>query len=79
MQDRVLFPLISVLALAMIGLALVWPQGLGARSPWPFGHAPTQQSQETKVARARAAAPQPVLSLAPTPSAEPASAPEKAP
>ena len=30
--------------LAMIALALVWPQGLGARSPGPFGHQPAKPS-----------------------------------
>ena len=39
MRDRFFFPLIALLALAMIALAMVWPQGLGAPSPAPFGHA----------------------------------------
>jgi hypothetical protein len=38
MRDRLLLPLIALAALAMIGLSLVWPQGLGAPSPRPFGH-----------------------------------------
>jgi hypothetical protein len=38
MSDRLVLPLIALAALAMIGLSLVWPQGLGARSPAPFGH-----------------------------------------
>ena len=37
MSDRVFFSLCALFALAMIGLALVWPQGYGARSPGPFG------------------------------------------
>ncbi len=63
MSDRLLFSLMAVAAALMIGLALVWPQGLGARSPGPFGHAPVLQ---TKAAKARAAAAPPVLGIAPT-------------
>jgi hypothetical protein len=37
MPDRVFFLAIAVLAAATIALALVWPQGLGAPSPAPFG------------------------------------------
>jgi len=37
MSDRVFFSLCALLAAGMIALALVWPQGLGARSPGPFG------------------------------------------
>lgn len=37
MRDRVFFPLMALLAAAMIALALVWPQGMGAPSPAPFG------------------------------------------
>jgi hypothetical protein len=32
------FPLVALIALALIGLSMVWPQGQGARSPAPFGH-----------------------------------------
>jgi hypothetical protein len=38
MSDRVFLSSLAVIALAMIVLALVWPQGLGDRSPRPFGH-----------------------------------------
>ncbi len=38
MSDRWFFSLLAVAALAMIALALVYPQGLGRRSPPPFGH-----------------------------------------
>ena len=38
MSDRVFFLTIAVLAAATVLLALVWPQGLGAPSPAPFGH-----------------------------------------
>jgi hypothetical protein len=38
MSDRLYFSLMGLAAAAMIALALVWPQGMGARSPGPFGH-----------------------------------------
>lgn len=38
MNDKVFFTGAALLALLMIGLSLVWPQGLGVRSPAPFGH-----------------------------------------
>jgi hypothetical protein len=79
MSDRLLFPLLGVLALTMIGLALVWPQGLGARSPGPFGHLPVQQLKPAAAPPASKTAPPPaVLGLAPPPapaSASPSSAP----
>ncbi len=63
MSDRVLFPLMGLVAVLMIALALVWPQGLGARSPAPFGHALAQKSP---AAAPSVAAPMPnMLSLEP--------------
>ena len=41
MPDRLVLPLIALVALAMVALSLVWPQGLGTHSPPPFGHAVT--------------------------------------
>lgn len=41
-RDRIFFPLCLLAAVLMVGLALVWPQGQGARSPAPFGHAVEQ-------------------------------------
>ncbi len=38
MPDRLVLPLLALAFVAMIGLSLVWPQGLGAQSPAPFGH-----------------------------------------
>ena len=38
MDDRLFFPFVVLVALAMIALAMNWPQGLGARSTPPFGH-----------------------------------------
>jgi hypothetical protein len=37
-RDRLTLPLMALAALAMIALAMVWPQGLGRPSPAPFGH-----------------------------------------
>ena len=37
MSDRTFFLLMGLAAAGAIGLAMVWPQGLGARSPGPFG------------------------------------------
>lgn len=33
MRDRVFFPLAALLALGMVALALIWPQGMGAAFP----------------------------------------------
>ncbi|HYE43384.1 MAG TPA: hypothetical protein VEA15_08320 [Caulobacteraceae bacterium] len=38
LSDRLFFGGLALLCVAMIALALVWPQGQGARSPAPFGH-----------------------------------------
>jgi hypothetical protein len=40
MRGLLSLTLLALVALAMIALAMVWPQGLGTRSPAPFGHAP---------------------------------------
>jgi len=37
MRDRFFFPLCVLAAVGMIALALVWPEGMGAPSPAPFG------------------------------------------
>lgn len=39
MNDATFFGLAATAAIALIALALVFPQGEGARSPKPFGHA----------------------------------------
>jgi hypothetical protein len=46
MFDRFYLGLLVVGAMAAVALALVWPQGLGDRSPAPFGHEPVQRSAE---------------------------------
>jgi hypothetical protein len=53
MLDRLYLPLVALVALAAIGLALVWPQGLGDRSPPPFGHEPVQRSAAMQAAMKR--------------------------
>jgi hypothetical protein len=53
MLDRLYLPFLGLVAVAAIALALVWPQGLGARSPAPFGHTPLQQTPEMKAAMQR--------------------------
>jgi len=39
MNPRIFYPAAALIALLMIALSFVWPQGLGQRSPAPFGHA----------------------------------------
>jgi len=45
----------ALAAAMVIALALVWPQGIGARSPGPFGHTPIQQTPEMQAAMQRQA------------------------
>lgn len=53
MLDRFYMPLLALGAAAAIGLALVWPQGLGDRSPAPFGHEPVQRTPAMQAAMRR--------------------------
>jgi len=53
MLDRLYLPMLGLLAAAVIALALVWPQGLGDRSPGPFGHPPVQRSPQVQAAMKR--------------------------
>jgi len=53
MLDRFYLPLLGIGALAAIALALVWPQGLGDRSPPPFGHEPVQRTAAHQAAMRR--------------------------
>lgn len=46
MLDRLYMPLLAAVTLLTIALAMVWPQGMGDRSPGPFGHTPVQQTPE---------------------------------
>jgi hypothetical protein len=53
MLDRLYLPILGLAALAAIALALVWPQGLGARSPGPFGQTPVQRTPAMQAAMKR--------------------------
>ena len=53
MLDRLFLPALIALTIGLVGLAMVWPQGLGDRSPGPFGHTPEQQTPEMKAAMSR--------------------------
>ena len=53
MLDRFYLPLLALGAVAAVALALVWPQGLGDRSPEPFGHEPIQRTPERQAAMRR--------------------------
>jgi len=53
MLDRLYMPLLGLAALAAIAFSLVWPQGLGARSPGPFGQTPVQQTPAMRAAMRR--------------------------
>lgn len=53
MLDRLYLPILGLAAVLVIALAMVWPQGYGARSPGPFGHTPIQQTPEMKAAMKR--------------------------
>lgn len=50
MFDRLFFPAMGLLAVGLVALAMVWPQGLGARSPGVFGQTPYQQRPEVQAA-----------------------------
>ena len=54
MLDRLYLPFLVLTAAAAITLSLVWPQGLGDRSPGPFGSTPVQQTPAMKAAMERA-------------------------
>jgi hypothetical protein len=55
MSDRVFFGGLALAAAALVALAMVWPQGLGSRSPGPFGSVPVQQRPEVQAAMRREA------------------------
>ena len=38
MSDGIALPALALLAIGLVALAMVWPQGQGAPSPPPFGH-----------------------------------------
>ncbi|MFN3520633.1 MAG: hypothetical protein ACK4YQ_00165 [Phenylobacterium sp.] len=53
MLDRLFLPALALAAILAVALALVWPQGLGDRSPGPFGHEPVQRTAEMQAAMKR--------------------------
>jgi len=52
MSDIRFFSAAGLVAAAIILVALVWPQGEGARSPKPFGHATAAEQAAWKKAHA---------------------------
>ena len=48
LSDRVFYPLAALIAVGLIALATVYPQGQGARSPKPFGHRTWAESHPPK-------------------------------
>jgi hypothetical protein len=46
MSNRIFFAVCALAAVLFVALAAVMPQGLGARSPGPFGH-PLAQAPDT--------------------------------
>ena len=55
MSDRIFVSLAAVAAVLMVALALVYPQGIGKRSPKPFGHETYYAVEARKDAAAAAA------------------------
>jgi hypothetical protein len=53
MLDRLYLPFLGLAAIAAVALAMVWPQGLGDRSPAPFGHTPAQRTPAMQAAMKR--------------------------
>jgi hypothetical protein len=53
MLDRLYLPFLALAAIAAVALAMVWPQGLGDRSPAPFGHTPVQRTPAMQAAMKR--------------------------
>jgi hypothetical protein len=53
MFDRLYLPFLGLAAVAAVALAMVWPQGLGDRSPPPFGHTPVQRTPAMQAAMQR--------------------------
>ena len=56
MSDRMILSLLAAFAALLIGFAAIWPQGLGDRSPGPFGYTPIQRTPAMRAALAKATA-----------------------
>lgn len=39
LNEKIFYPAAAAVALLLIAFSILWPQGLGLRSPAPFGHA----------------------------------------
>jgi len=55
MLDRLYLPMLALAAAGAIALAMGWPQGLGDRSPDPFGSVPVQRTPAMQAAMRREA------------------------
>jgi len=55
MLDRLYLPFLALAAIAAVALAMAWPQGLGDRSPAPFGSTPLQRTPAMQAAMRREA------------------------
>jgi len=55
MLDRLYLPFLALAAVAAVALATAWPQGLGDRSPAPFGSTPLQRTPAMQAAMRREA------------------------
>jgi hypothetical protein len=53
MLDRLYLPVLALAAIAAVALAMVFPQGLGDRSPPPFGSTPVQRAPAMQAAMMR--------------------------
>jgi len=53
MLNRFYLPLVALAAIAAIAFSMIWPQGLGDRSPGPLGHEPVQRSPQMQAAMRR--------------------------
>jgi hypothetical protein len=54
MLDRLYLPILALAAVGAVALAMVWPQGLGDRSPEPFGSTPVQRTPAMQAQMQRA-------------------------
>ena len=66
MSDSIALPALAIVAAGLVALALVWPQGEGARSPAPFGHplAPIESPIAKAVAPLALRGPEAIANLA---------------
>ena len=55
MFDRLYLPVLALAAVAAVAFASIWPQGLGDRSPAPFGSTPLQRTPAMQAAMQREA------------------------